>query len=280
MVSGALQIAILARELSAEKRIIERVQVNLPFPMLVKNLTGITDLGLQPEIYFDAMTLDTLSREEVRRASEELQRKNIPVTFHAPFMDLSPGAVDRKIREVTALRFNQVIELVPAFHPQAIVFHGGYDKWRFDGDVSLWLENSLLTWKPLVVWAETLSVRLALENVFEEDPSILKALLDTLDSPYLGYCLDSGHGNLFSAVPVGEWIEALGSRLIEVHLHDNHRQADEHLPIGFGEIDFDGLFSSLRAKNLHPIHTVEPHAEEDLLPSLRALGKFLQENKK
>jgi hypothetical protein len=66
-------------------------------------------------------------------------------------MDLSPGAVDDKIRDVTALRFQQVMDLVPHLHPRAIVFHPGYDRWRFDGDVELWMNRSLLTWRTLLL---------------------------------------------------------------------------------------------------------------------------------
>jgi sugar phosphate isomerase/epimerase len=134
-----------------EKRmaLLEKVQVNLPFPMLLENLEGILQTGLQPEIYFSSKTLDHLSWKEVERVSQKLRQRNISVTFHAPFMDLSPGAVDEKIREVTAFRLSQVMDLVPYFHPRSIVVHPGYDRWRFDSDVALWLENSLLTWKPL-----------------------------------------------------------------------------------------------------------------------------------
>lgn len=253
----------------------EKVQVNLPFPILVENLERILDLGLQPEIYFSSKTLDHLSLKDVEKTSQKLFKKNIPVTFHAPFMDLSPGAVDEKIQEVTAFRFRQVMELVPHFHPCTVVFHPGYDRWHFDNDVALWLQNSLLTWKPLAERAEALSVKLALENVFEENPSILKSLLEAIDSSYVGYCLDTGHGHLFSQVPIGEWIEVLGSRMLEVHLHDNHRQADEHLPPGSGEIDFSSIFSNLRGKNLQPIYTIEPHLVEHLLPSFQALEKYL-----
>ena len=255
--------------------VLSRVQVNLPFPMLLQNIDEILDFGLQPEIYFSGATLDHLSPQEVEKAARKLTRKNIPITFHGPFMDLSPGAVDEKIREVTVYRFKQVMDLVPHFLPLAIVFHPGYDRWRFDNDVDLWLEKSLPTWKPLVERAEKLSVKLALENIFEENPSILKRLLEAIDSPYLGYCLDPGHGNLFSEVAIVEWIEVLSSRLIEVHLHDNHRQADEHLPLGCGAIDFPAIFSSLREKNLKPIYTIEPHQKEHLELSLRALEKYL-----
>ncbi len=255
--------------------ILKKIQVNLPFPLLVENLEAIPGIGLQPEIYFSSHTLDHLSPQEVERTSRALSEKNIPVTFHGPFMDLNPGAVDEKVRELTLFRFNQVMELVPYFHPQAIVFHSGYDRWRYDDDVDLWLKNSLVAWKTLVKRAETLSVRIALENVFDENPTPLRRLLDTVDSPLLGYCMDLGHGHLFSRVPLVEWVEVLGSRLVEIHLHDNHRQADEHLPPGWGTIDFPAIFSRIQGKKLHPIYTIEPHQIEQLVPSLQALEKYL-----
>jgi len=191
-------------------------------------------------------------------------------------MDLNPGAVDEKARELTIFRLSQVIELVPYFHPRAIVFHPGYDRWRYDDNVDLWLKNSLVTWKPLIERAETLPVRIALENVFDENPTPLRRLLDAVDSPLLGYCMDVGHGHLFSKVPLVEWIEVLGPRLMEIHLHDNHRQADEHLPLGRGNIDFSEIFSVIQGKKLHPIYTIEPHEIEQLAPSLTALEKYLQ----
>jgi sugar phosphate isomerase/epimerase len=255
--------------------LLNKVQINIPFPMLLENLENILAMGLQPELYFSGLTLDRLSWKDAQKVSRKLEEKNTPVTFHAPFMDLSPGSGDEKIRQVTAFRFNQVMELVPYFHPRAIVFHAGYDRWRFDSDVALWLKNSLLTWRPLVERAEALDLKMALENVYEENPSPLKRLLEAVDSSYLGYCLDTGHGHIFSLVPLPAWVEVLGPWLLEVHLHDNHRQADEHLPLGFGEIDFSSIFASLRGKNLRPIYTLEPHLREHLEPSLKALEKYL-----
>jgi len=258
-----------------EQSLLRRVQVNLPFSLLVEQLDAVLASGLQPEVYFSGFVLDRLSPKDKERASGALRQKKVPVTFHAPFMDLNPGAVDEKVREVTAFRFGQVLDLVPLFHPRAIVLHPGYDRWRYDDDVDLWLENSLLTWKPLVARSESLSVRMALENVFEEKPEVLKRLLDEIDSPFLGYCLDAGHGNLFSQVPLEEWIEVLGPRLMEIHLHDNHGEADEHLPLGQGNINFSSLFSLLEKKKVQPIHTIEPHEIAHLQPSLEALEKYL-----
>lgn len=255
--------------------LLRRVQVNIPFPMLMKNLDLILPAGFQPEIYFSSHVLDRLNRDDVEKASQKLRQKGTPVTFHAPFMDLNPGAVDEKIREVTAFRFRQMMDLVSSFQPKVIVFHPGYDRFCYDGDVDLWLENSLLTWRPLIEQATKLSVRLAVENVFEESPAILKRLLATIDSPHLGFCLDAGHGYLFSEAPLEAWIEELGPWLIETHLHDNHGSMDDHLPVGQGKINFPTLFATLSRKNLAPILTIEPHQVEHLEPTLRGLSKYL-----
>jgi sugar phosphate isomerase/epimerase len=255
--------------------ILKKIQVNMPFPLLLETLGEVLEMGLQPEIYFSGWTLDRLSTRDVEKVSGELRSRGVPVTFHAPFMDLNPGAVDEKVREVSALRLTQVLDLVPYFQPRAIVCHPGYDRWRYDNDVDLWLKNSLSFWQPLVERAGSLSARLALENVFEHEPASLQRLLDAVDSPHLGYCLDAGHGNLFSEVPLKDWIDVLGSRLFETHLHDNTGKADDHLPLGQGEIDFPGIFALLRARNLRPIYTIEPHTREHLAASLKALEAYL-----
>jgi sugar phosphate isomerase/epimerase len=62
---------------------------------------------------------------------------------------------------------------------------------------------------------------------------------------------------------------------VEMHLHDNHTHADEHLPLGEGNIDFPGIFAYLLEKHLNPIFTLEPHLAEHLEPSLKALSKYL-----
>jgi sugar phosphate isomerase/epimerase len=258
-----------------EQTLLRKVQVNLPFPLLLEQLEAVLASGLQPEVYFSGFVLDRLRSKDTERASRALREKDLSVTFHAPFMDLNPGAADERVREITAFRFGQVLDLVPLFHPRTIVLHPGYDRWRYDDDVDLWLEKSLLTWKSLVERAESVSVRMALENVFEERPEVLRRLLEEINSPFLGYCLDAGHGNLFSQVPLEEWVEVLGSRLMEIHLHDNHGEADDHLPLGQGNIDFPSLFSLLKKKKVQPIYTIEPHEIAHLQPSLKALEKYL-----
>jgi sugar phosphate isomerase/epimerase len=71
-------------------------------------------------------------------------------------------------------------------------------------------------------------------------------------------------------------MEALGGFLSEVHLHDNHKEMDEHLPIGEGEFDFNQFFTLLLKLNLNPLYTIEPHEEGHLWRGLEAVKKYIK----
>ena len=75
-------------------------------------------------------------------------------------MDLSPGAVDSKVRAVTMERFNHVLDIAKELKVKCVVFHSGYEKWKYALNIDLWLEQSLLTWRPLVKKQRRLALRL------------------------------------------------------------------------------------------------------------------------
>ncbi len=251
------------------------IHSNVPYPMLLQRIDFVLQKRIHPEIYFSAEDLDTYDEKDVIYLAETLQEKGLETTFHGPFMDLSPGGVDRKIKEITSDRFLKTIELAHFFKPKTIVFHPGYEKWKFDGNVKLWLENSLQTWRPLIKEAETLGVVLAIENVFEEAPDSLVMLFNEIDSPHFRFCFDTGHQHLFGKPSLPIWFETLGRYLCEVHLHDNHRETDEHLPVGEGDFDFDRFFHLLLLFGLNPIYTIEPHEEAHLWRGLEAVKKYI-----
>lgn len=251
------------------------IHVNVPYRMLLRRIDFAIEHRIHPEIYFNAEDLDQAREEEIENLSQALHRHGLEVTIHGPFMDLSPGGVDRKVKEVTQERFRKTIELAHFFRPKTIVFHPGYEKWKFDGDVSLWLKSSLETWNPLVEEAERRGLTLAIENVFEEDPTSLFQLLEHLNSPCFRFCFDTGHHHLFSKTPFSEWVETLKTYLVEIHLHDNRQERDEHLPLGEGSIDVGGFFRILSREKLRPIFTIEPHQEDHLWRGMEAAERFL-----
>jgi len=251
------------------------IHVNVPYSMLLKRIDFAIENRIHPEIYFSAEDLESCDEKEARQLAGTLHQNRLEITFHGPFMDLSPGGVDRRIKEVTLDRFSKTIELASFFQPKTIVFHPGYEKWKFDGNVSLWLKSSTETWRPLVEEAEARGITLLIENVFEENPEPIRLLLEEMNSSRFRFCFDTGHHHVFSRIPFGVWIKTLEKYLVEIHLHDNHQEMDEHLPIGEGSFDFKGFFNLLSQLKLNPIYTLEPHQEDHLWRGMEAVKRYI-----
>lgn len=252
-----------------------KIHITVPYDILVQRLDDVIRLGLNPEIYLSSSSLDQCTDADVSRLGKVLRDSGLSYTFHAPYMDLAPGGVDKKIRQATRERLEQVIHLASLIHPEVIVFHPEYDRWRHGEVFDLWLQGSLEMWSPLVKEAEAIGVRVALENVFEDGPHILAALLEKIDSPNCGFCLDTGHCQLFSSGDWEHWLVRLAPRLFEVHLHDNDGSNDQHLPPGEGRFDFVGLFAHLKGRELAPVWTIEVHREEEIPRALETVRGYL-----
>ncbi len=246
--------------------------IHVPYHRIEYYLRFIKENHINIELYFSSHSLDTFHYSDIARLMERLAY-NPSFTIHAPFMDLSPGAVDSKVRGVTIERFSHVLDIAEALKPKTVVFHSGYEKWKYALKIDTWLENSLKTWKFLLQRTVDLGVTLAIENIFEDEPANLRLLMEEIGSDKFGICFDTGHFNLFSKIPLSEWLSQLKPYIIELHLHDNNKTSDDHLAIGAGSFDFDTLFLSLKEKDL--IYTIEGHTPEDVLKSIQRLNDYL-----
>ncbi len=245
--------------------------IHVPFSMIEKYMGLILQKRFNLEIYLNSDVLDHLEQDRLLKVRDSLEY-NPSITIHAPFMDLSPAAVDSRIREVTVSRLNQVLDIAEILRPIAVVCHSGYEKWKYALSIDLWLRKSLETWKPFNERAKKLGCKVAIENIFEDEPENLKALMDEMDSDNFGICFDTGHWNLFSILSIDEWMADLRKYIIELHLHDNDKSADQHNPIGDGNFDFDHFFKLLDNKEC--IYTLEAHTPEDVLTSIERLKKY------
>ena len=242
--------------------------IHVPYSRLSEYSDFIKENRLNLEIYFGSAVLDSVSLADIQ-GLRRMFDYGPSLSFHGPFMDLSPAAVDSKVRKATTERFFHVLDIAEILRPRAIVFHSGYEKWKYALDVSFWLEKSLLTWRPVNERASEIGVKIAIENIFEDEPSNLKLLMEHMDSDNFGVCFDTGHCNLFSRVPLTDWLDALNPYIAELHLHDNDRSADQHLPIGEGTFDFARFFALLNPNDC--VYTIEAHTPEHVLKSLEYL---------
>ncbi len=243
--------------------------VHVPYDSVDKYLSFIMEEQLNLEIYFGSNSFDNLTSKDIVSLKNKLDY-NPALTIHAPFMDLSPGAVDLNVREVTIKRFHEVLDVSETLQPEVIVFHSGYDKWKFNNRVNIWLENSLHTWEPINKRASDLGVKIAIENIFEDEPGNLQMLAEAMDSDNFGICFDTGHFNLFSRLPLQKWLGMIKPHIKELHLHDNTGNGDDHLAIGDGSFDFELLFEEL--KGIECAYTIEAHTIESVKKSLTRIS--------
>ena len=110
-------------------------------------------------------------------------------------------------------------------------------------------------------------MRIALENMPEDDFTLLDTLLSEYDPGFLGLCFDSGHANLGG--DSFEQLKRLKDRLIAVHLHDNDGSRDQHKIPFTGTVNWADLASVMASSayagcvNLEVIIKESGYQDED-----------------
>ena len=103
--------------------------------------------------------------------------------------------------------------------------------------------------------AEKFGVGIAVENlpVFPDDKEVLFfsshyedliQVVDTLNSPYIGICWDTGHANLMK-FNQGDALREIGSRLKILHLNSNLGNADVHTALAIGTVKWADVMPAL-----------------------------------
>jgi sugar phosphate isomerase/epimerase len=255
---------------------LDKVFINVPLTMLAQGFLKVfIDNRLRPEIGVDGEAMDRYDRRTFARIGRELRRAGIQLTLHGPFLNLVAGALDRRILQATRDRLNRFAELAPYLGPLGVVVHPEYDPRRHVFYRDYWLETTVTSFEPLARVCRREGIVLSLENTYERTPDTLLELLSRL--PGAGFCLDPGHVASFAGTPLKLWLDALGSRVTHIHLHDNDGSADQHLPVGQGTIDFPSIFRRLTSKKgppRPPLVTLEPHREEDVPAMVLGLDKI------
>jgi len=254
----------------------DNVFVHVPFALLGENLDFILERRINPEVAFSGDYLDILDKEVLARHASVLAENGIRTTIHAPFMDLSPGALDRLVREATRRRFQQVMEAAEILRPLVVVFHPGYDRWRFGGSRDRWLNYAVETFRGVLEMAAGIGCTVAVENIFEEEPSTLLDLLEAIDSPLFRHCFDVGHWNLFAKPDMEGWFRVLGRHIAEAHIHDNHGAGDDHSPLGEAGIDFRLFFALMERYAPNAVWTIEAHSKDAVRRALANIAPYAQ----
>lgn len=248
---------------------------HVPWTRLAEHRLYLLEQRVNPELYLSADALDGLDNGQLKAFAGDLVSHGLNCTIHAAFMDLNPGSVDRAVRETTRLRVEQTLDAAAILQAKVVVFHPGYSRLTYGSAVESWVENTVSFWRQQIPRGKQAGCKIALENIFEEEPTTLLQVLECLDDPLFGHCFDSGHFNMFASVSLENWFSVLGDYIVESHLHDNHGAADEHLPVGEGNIDFRLVTDLLKCHAPQAVWTLEAHSRDRLERSMRAIKPFL-----
>lgn len=114
----------------------------------------------------------------------------------------------------------------------------------------IYLDNFVNTMKEISVFAKSKGITLMLENLPHGKRNLytIKEFNHVIKSvPNLMVHLDVAHAFIEGGnAKIDEYIRRFSKKLVHLHVHDNHGEDDEHLPIGKGSINFKRVISSLK----------------------------------
>lgn len=176
-------------------------------------------------------------------------------SLHAPVMErydgtwinpLSIASTDGAARAQAVRETGAALDLARRVPVSVLVVHPGLQDSLLSSSVQNSLDAAMRSIEEIADIASPLGVRVALEvipNAMSTAEALVN-LLDRLDMPEVGVCLDFGHAHMQGDVI--DAIETLSGVLVATHVHDNHGRRDEHLVPFEGTIDWAGALAALQ----------------------------------
>jgi sugar phosphate isomerase/epimerase len=213
--------------------------------------------------------LHTLNKKRVSVLNETAKSKGIEYTVHAPFADINIASPSKPLLNATLKRLKQSIAYTSALNAKVWVFHPGVQTGIspfYPG--TDWKQNIEST-SALHKTAEEHGVKMALENVPEPYPFIMKSVEDFTKfyketDLNIDLVLDVGHAHLNGQIEL--FLRTFADKIVHIHASDNMSKTDQHLGIGYGKIDWQRFAKTLKETAYDKTVIIESieHVEESL----------------
>ncbi len=178
---------------------------------------------------------------------EMMPSYNLSYSIHAPISDINIASLNERIREDSILEILTTAETAASLGIELITIHPGLSSMSVPYMEEKAMEKAKRSLSSIDRISSQYGVTIAVENM-PSFPFMLghtaEEMNELIGSTNLGFCLDIGHGN--TTGQTDELIKAFRDRLVNIHIHDNHGEMDEHLTLGEGDIDFKSIISSLK----------------------------------
>lgn len=164
--------------------------------------------------------------------------------IHGPFTEIIPAGIDHRMVELGLERLNEAYEVCRELEIDKMIVHTGfvplmyYKEWHIEKSKDFW--QRFLEDKPE-------NFKIYIENVFEDEPYLMRDLIDAIDDSRVAVCLDVGHANAMTQKDISaeDWIEVLGERIEHIHIHNNDGSGDTHCDIDQGTMEWKKILNML-----------------------------------
>jgi sugar phosphate isomerase/epimerase len=219
------------------------------------------------EVYDDGF--HTLNKQRVAVLKDIGTSHGLKYSVHAPFADVNIASLSRPLLRVMLKRLEQSIAHAQALDAYMWVLHPGAKTGISSFYPGRDRAQNLKSVQTLARVARNHGVSIAIENLPEPYTGLMKSVKDFGDfytqiNVDIGMVLDVGHSNVNGQTE--SFLKAFGDRIVHLHLSDNNGTGDQHLGIGWGTVNWDGVVSLLRKLGYDGTAIIESveHVEESL----------------
>ncbi len=213
------------------------------------------DIGVEIQDFTESNLSIDKKTEIVNFYKKEFKELDCIKALHGPFLDLKPASPDKDIRSLSYRKYLDTIKIARQLDMDYIIFHSQINPYLKDPMIKdLNNRQHRDAWIKLLKEASDCKATILIENIFEEEPAMLKELIETINLPNIKINLDIGHAKLGKA-SLEEWIRELKEYIAYMHIHSNDGLYDIH--IGPSQEEIDRLYDLLDKYNINPILSLE-----------------------
>lgn len=190
--------------------------------------------------------------DETTEVADRLGERQLDLLVHCPY-PLLIGSPHEHQRHGAVEELKRCIDVAAEIGAEKGVVHPDSYGWDRVWDESTMAEFVAASVRELDSFARDRGVEICVENHFRRGALDVRQLGDLLETTEASLTFDTGHAALagLDEASMAAFLDEHRERVSHLHLNDNrhsgsgYRGRDEHLPLGYGTLDFETILEPL-----------------------------------